>query len=181
LQADPFQILGVAPRFDLDFAAIEARHRELSRILHPDRHAGRPSSERRQALSSAIEVNEALRALKDPVRRAELLLARRGVAFDAERAPPASPAFLMQVLEEREELAEAERTSDRPAIARLAKDFEARRAEVEAALTRAFADWSASNEAPPASEVVGITEKLGELRYLKRLIGEARAIEDELP
>lgn len=181
MQADPFQILGVEPRFDLDLSAVEARHRELSRALHPDRHVGRPSAERRQALTSAIEANDAMRALKDPVRRAELLLARGGVVIDPERAPPSAPAFLMQVLEEREALSEAERTGDGAAVSRLAKDFERRLAEVEVELGRAFARWQSEAGTGAASpDVSAITDKLGELRFLKRLLGEARSIEDEL-
>src|SRR5688572_21024439 len=97
--ADPFLILGVEPRFDVALAEVEARHRELSRTLHPDRYVGRPSAERRVALSKAIEVNEALRVLRDPARRAEALLARRGVELpEGEEAKP-SEDFLMDVLE----------------------------------------------------------------------------------
>ncbi len=180
MKADPFQILRLEPRFDLDLTALEERHRELSRVLHPDRHVGRPSAERRQALSSAIEVNDALRALKDPVRRAEVLLARREVCLDPERAAPAAPEFLMQVLEEREALADAERARNAELVRRLCSGFDARRAAAEAALARAFEDWATKAGAPAAPEVAAITEKLAELRYLKRLIAEAHAIEDEL-
>ena len=78
---DPFQTLGVDARFDLDLGAVEKRHRDLSRALHPDRYADASATERRMSLSRAIEVNEAWRALRDPVRRAEALLTRAGVAF----------------------------------------------------------------------------------------------------
>ncbi len=70
MSADPFDTLGVEPRFDLDLAALERRHRDLSRALHPDRYAGAPAAERRLALGRAIDANEALRVLKDPIRRA---------------------------------------------------------------------------------------------------------------
>ncbi len=41
---DPFATLGIEPRFDLDVRAVEARHRELSRTLHPDRYSGAPAA-----------------------------------------------------------------------------------------------------------------------------------------
>jgi molecular chaperone HscB len=63
----------VERRFDLDVAALDARRKELSRALHPDRFASSPAAERRMALGRAIEVNEAFRALRDPIRRAEAL------------------------------------------------------------------------------------------------------------
>ena len=52
---DPqIELLGVPALFALDEQELEKRHRDLSRALHPDRYAGRPSSERREALSRAI-------------------------------------------------------------------------------------------------------------------------------
>lgn len=34
---DPFEMLGVERRFDLDLKVLEKTHRELSRALHPDK------------------------------------------------------------------------------------------------------------------------------------------------
>ena len=63
--ADPFDTLGLEPRFELDLSALEARQRELSRALHPDRHAGAGAAGRRQALSRAIEDYRKKRAARD--------------------------------------------------------------------------------------------------------------------
>ena len=57
--SDPFETLGVEARFDLDLRAVEQRHRDLSKALHPDRYTGAPAAERRMSLSRAIDVNEA--------------------------------------------------------------------------------------------------------------------------
>lgn len=178
--SDPFTLLGLPPRFDLDLAAAEVRHRELSRSLHPDRHAGKPASERRQALSLAIEVNDALRVLKDPVHRAEALLARSGVPPAEEgQEPPAAPDFLMDVLELREELSAAQRASDLSKVESVAKQVEARQAAVERDLGQAFAGLAAQSGLPPL-DAERIAKKLGELRYFRRLLAEARAIEDDI-
>ena len=82
---DPFETLGVEPRFDLDLTALEKRHRELSGALHPDRYTGRPASERRMALDRAIKVNEAWREayfmdemVKHPNEARSVSFARRG-------------------------------------------------------------------------------------------------------
>ena len=37
---DPFDILGLPPSFELDLQAAEKRYRDLSRVLHPDKHVG---------------------------------------------------------------------------------------------------------------------------------------------
>ena len=87
---DPFATLGIARAFDVDLAAVEKTHRELSRALHPDRYVGAPArASARAALAKAVEVNEAWRVVRDPIRRAEALLALAGVAVASdERARP---------------------------------------------------------------------------------------------
>src|SRR3954447_26645826 len=97
--ADPFKTLGVEARFDLDRPALEQRHRELSKALHPDRYVGAPAAERRMSLSRAIDVNEAFRVLKDPIRRAEALLRRAGAAVGETSEPKPAPALLMEMME----------------------------------------------------------------------------------
>src|SRR5580700_6613161 len=109
---DPFETLGVQRRFDIDLAATDKRHRELSRTLHPDRHAAGGASERRYALSKAIEVNEAWRTIRDPIRRAESLFALAGIAVGESNEPKPRADLLMDVMEQREHLAEARSQGD---------------------------------------------------------------------
>lgn len=174
--ADPFDVLHVPARFDLDMNQVEATHRELSKTLHPDRYVGAPANERRLALSRAIEVNEALRVLRDPVRRAEALLARAGVKLEEGREPAASPDFLMEVLELRETLAGAQRAKDLTKVRRLAEDV---RTQESAVLAKLGAAFSALNAADTAS-VERAQRLIGELRFARRFLEEAGAIEDEL-
>src|SRR5262245_42350635 len=109
---DPFQVFGVEPRYDLDLEVVAKTHRELSRALHPDRYVATPASERRAALEKAANVNEAWRIVRDPIRRAEALFALRGIAVGETNEPKASPDFLMEMMEEREALADARQSGD---------------------------------------------------------------------
>ena len=172
MTVDPFETLGVEPVFSLDSSALEQRHRDLSRALHPDRHAASGAAERRMALGRAIEVNEAFRILKDPVRRAEALLVRRGVQSGEGKEPPASPALLMEVMERREALAEARQSKNEAALTRLIAEVSAERARAEAALSREFA--------LPSANAAEILKRIGELRYYRRFLDEAASIADEL-
>src|SRR4029434_2937852 len=56
-------------------AALEERHRALSRQFHPDYFYNAPAAERRASLEQSSYLNDAYRALRDPVRRIEYLLA----------------------------------------------------------------------------------------------------------
>lgn len=169
---DPFQTLGIEPAFELDSKDLEQRHRELSRALHPDRHVGKTPGERRHALGRAIEVNDAYRIVKDPVRRAEALLARLGLSVEEGAEPKAAPDFLMEVMEQRELLSEARTKRDRAGLERLRATIEAQQADALGRLARAFAAAT-----PDSAALLGA---LGELRYFARFLEEAGAIEDEL-
>src|SRR4051812_36769039 len=103
LKADHFAVLGLERRYDLDPADMEARYRERSRKLHPDRFATADARARRAALAHGVQMNDARAVLKDPIRRAEYLLGLCGVAVPKE----APPALLMEILELREELGDA--------------------------------------------------------------------------
>ncbi len=164
---DPFSILGVEARFDLELAELEKRHRELSKALHPDRYASAPAAERRMALSRAIEVNEALRALKDPVRRAEALARRSGMPVGEGKEPQPSPALLMEMMEAREELATAGAKKDRAKLGSLHAIMKRREAAIVGRLATAFAETTA--------EVLPL---LGELRYVRRFLDEVAALEE---
>lgn len=167
---DAFDALGVEPSFALDLPAIERRHRELSRALHPDRHAGAAPAARRAAVERAMQVNEAWRVLRDPVRRAEALCRRLGIAVGEGREPPASPALLMDVLEQREALAEARAARLAPQVERLAESMTARETLVLERLGAAFA----------APDPAAVLAALGELRYVRRFLDEVGATLDDL-
>jgi molecular chaperone HscB len=169
---DPFEALGLEPAFGLDLVALEQRHRDLSRALHPDRYAASGAAERRLALVRAIEVNDAFRHSKDPVRRAEALLARRGVHTGEGKEPPASPALLMEVMERREALAEVRLSKDQVALARLIDEMVHAEQRVQADLGRQFSTLNADS--------AQILKRVGELRYYRRFLDEARSIADDL-
>lgn len=172
---DPFETLGVDARFDLDPRALEQRHRDLSRALHPDRYAGAPAAERRMSLSRAVDVNEAFRALRDPIRRAEALLRKAGALAAEGAEPKASPALLMEMMEVREELAEARKAKDLVRVGKLAEGMRAREQAVLAQIGRAFEAAAGELEKSKA-----ILPALGELRYLRRFLDEVSAIEEDL-
>ena len=173
--ADPFETLGVDARFDLDLVALSQRHRDLSRALHPDRYTGAPAAERRMALGRAIDVNEAYRALRDPIRRAEALVRRAGAPVGETSEPKPPAALLMEMMDVREELSDAARAKDLGRVAKLAESMRAREEETLGRLGAAFD--AAGNDRGKNAEILPV---LGELRYIRRFLDEVNAIEEEL-
>jgi molecular chaperone HscB len=172
---NPFETLGVEPRFDLDMKTLAKRHRDLSGALHPDRYTGKPASERRMALDRAITVNEAWRVLRDPVRRAESLLASQGIEIGETREPQPTPALLMEMMEIREELSEARAKRDLDAVTALGDRMRAREKRVVADLSGGFATADGDGES-----LAKLLPSLGELRYVRRFFEELDAIEEQL-
>ncbi|MCA9646631.1 MAG: Fe-S protein assembly co-chaperone HscB [Myxococcales bacterium] len=195
---NPFQVFDIAPSFDLNLSELEGRHRELSKVLHPDRYVGAPSGERRQALGKAIEVNEAWRKLKDPIQRAEALCAVLGIERSESTEPKADPMLLMEMMEQREALGDARRSKNLDEVEKLASAITVRQREVLTELTRQFAALSPpESDASSASGAAGaaggevqskvsetdreqLLRELGKLRYFRRFLDEANAILDEL-
>jgi molecular chaperone HscB len=171
---DPFATLGVERSFEVDLKAVEKTHRDLSRALHPDRYAGSGASERRLALNRAVEVNEAWRIMRDPIRRAESLFELAGIAVGEASEPKPSGAFLMDMMEQREALDLARTSRDRGAVLRLARDVEARGAATEATLAHGFRNGA---DEVALLQMVG---KLGELRFYRRFLQEVSEMEEEL-
>jgi molecular chaperone HscB len=167
---DPFATLGVPRRFTLSAAELEQRHRDLSRVLHPDRHVAAPPAERRAALERAVAVNDAYRTLRDPLGRAQSLLALHGVAIaEGDRAPP---AVLMEVMELRESLDEARGQPAR--VAPLRATVAARIAAEERAIAEVF-DRDAT---PDDAALRRARDAAVKLRYFRRFEEEADAMEE---
>jgi molecular chaperone HscB len=171
--SDPFEVLGVPRRFRLDMKQVEQRHRDLSRALHPDRFAMGSPAERRLAIEKAAAVNDAFRALKNPLARGAALLASAGRVV--EEHTRAEPALLMEVMELREALEAARDAKDAAAVARLRETVAARVATEEQAIADAF-DGAAEPPAPAALDRAYAA--LVKLRYFYRFLEEADAMEE---
>jgi molecular chaperone HscB len=174
---DHFAVLGLEPRYDLARTVVEERQREQSRLVHPDRFATASATERRHSLLWATAVNDAAKVLRDPVRRAEYLLKRRGldVGAEAEGRQPVEPAFLMEIMELREELHAACTRGDDAQIAALGADMARRRAALLAAIEAGFATLGEGND-PDALRALG--RQLTVMRYYDRFTGEIAAYEE---
>src|SRR3954451_2026030 len=107
-----FELFGLQAAFGIDSEVLEKGYREIQARVHPDRFAHAGDAERRASLQWTTRVNEAYRALKDPVQRAKHLLELHGVdvAFETNTQMPTD--FLMQQLELREELESASSRKD---------------------------------------------------------------------
>ena len=107
LQSNDFELFGVPERFAQDRAALDQRWKDLQREAHPDRFAAQGGAAQRVAMQWSVRINEAYQRLKDPLRRAAYLCELRGAPIEAENNTAMPAAFLMQQMEWREALDDA--------------------------------------------------------------------------
>ena len=168
-----FELFGLPARYRCDGAALDRAYHQLQGAVHPDRHAAAGETEQRLALQSSARVNEAYRALKDPVARAQYLLSLHGIDALDERDTALSLEFLERQLERREAAAEAAEAGDERALESLGDAARREALELErriASLLDVDADWNTARAA------------VRELRFLTKLAEDidamAAALED---
>lgn len=173
---DPFDTLGLPPRFDLPIVEIEQRYRDLQKTLHPDKFVQASASERRASLSQAVTVNEAYRALKDDLKRAEALVLRFGGAVETQRNAQ-DPELLMEVMELREGLSEARAERDLTRARKLSAEVRTREQTSRSALVSAL---DALAQSKTEAQLKQAEASLSRLRYYRRFQDEVDALEEEM-
>ncbi|MGE0098285.1 MAG: Fe-S protein assembly co-chaperone HscB [Hydrogenophaga sp.] len=124
LQSNDFELFGLAPRFEIDRAALDERWKLLQREAHPDRFTTADAQAQRQAMQWSVRINEAYQRLKNPLHRAAYLCELNGSPIGAEVNTAMPADFLMQQMQWREELDEA---SGLPDLERMADEVAAMR------------------------------------------------------
>lgn len=160
---DYFALFGLPPRYRCDAARLDAAYRALQTEVHPDRFAAAGEAERRLALQSSARVNEAYRALRDPVGRAQYLLSLHGVDATAETDMALPLDFLERQLERREAVDDARIARDATRLEALLVEVRAEIAALEPALADTL-DARQSWESARAS--------VRELQFLSKLAAD---------
>ncbi len=135
LQDDDFVLFDLPRQFAQDAAQIDERWKALQRQAHPDKFAAHGAAAQRLALQWSVRINEARQRLRDPLKRASYLCELNGHTVDAENNTAMPADFLMQQMQWREELDEAETPAQWQA---LADDVQQAQTDTLQALTHAI-------------------------------------------
>src|ERR1700684_3632707 len=104
--ADYFAFFGLPQKLTIDLADLEMRFHSLSWKLHPDNFMRATEDERQLSLDRSSQLNDAYRALRDPVARVEYLLGLAGMRKEGQKKQQAPPELLEEVFELNESLDE---------------------------------------------------------------------------
>ena len=144
LQADDFALFAVPRQFAQEPAVLDARWKALQREAHPDKFAAQGNAAQRVAMQWSVRINEAYQRLKDPLRRAAYLCDLAGMPVQAHTNTAMPPQFLMQQMEWREAMEDA---NDLPALEALQATVEAERSALLRACAQHIdqsADWESA-------------------------------------
>jgi molecular chaperone HscB len=184
-RSDFFSFLDLPRKLNIDMARLDERYRTLSRQFHPDFFYNATPAERRLSLERSSYLNDAYRALRDPVRRIEYLLKIEGLApkNEQEASRQVPPALLEEVFALNEELDEVreQRASGaaagvwRPRLERARQPIERKRMEHEAELQALSARWDDVAERPAANTdrrqvLEALRDRFLERNYINNLL-----------
>lgn len=174
LSKNYFDLFGLPVSFQVNMAELASRYRELQRVVHPDRFAASDSHSQRLSLQNAMLVNEAYETLRQPLNRAQYMLALRDVEMGAEQQGLNDPTFLMQQMELREQLAELRVASDPMAALGTLVDEIDDRVRAQVAELAVLLDDRSDQRLEMAAQAVH------KLQFLTKLLAEAEAVAADL-
>jgi molecular chaperone HscB len=102
-----FALFNFPEQFDIDLSLLKQHYQTLQKMTHPDRFANASEQAKRMYLTKNAQVNDAFTTLSSPVSRGEHLLTVRGLELASEQETVGDVGFLMQQMEWRENLEDA--------------------------------------------------------------------------
>ncbi len=168
---NPFALFDLPVAFQVDSALLNERYLALQKSLHPDNFSATSAQEQRLAIQKSAEINDALRILKDPIARADSIIAlNTGETENPEEKSNNDIDFLMQQMEWRETLENIENRKDTDELTAFAQEINQIRHAILSELSTALdaQQWDIAR---------AITDKL---RFIKKLQTEIERVEETL-
>jgi len=168
---NPFALFDLPVAFQVDSVLLNERYLALQKSLHPDNFSAASAQEQRLAMQKSAEINDALRILKDPIARADSIIAlNTGEQENPEEKSNKDIGFLMQQMEWRETLENIENRKDTDELSAFTKEIDQIRHAILSELSTALTEqqWDIAR---------AITDKL---RFIKKLQAEIERVEETL-
>jgi molecular chaperone HscB len=190
---DYFAFFGLPQKLRIDTAELEKRFHQLSWKLHPDNFVRATEKEREISLALSSELNDAYRALREPLSRVEYLLARSGMRKEGAHKQQAPPELLEEVFELNESLDELRESREadehgaavgmsgiRAKLEAAEKNFAEKLEEADAQLDVIAGEWDAAidagaDEAKQQALMTKMNDVLNRRSYVRNLVNKVAA------
>jgi molecular chaperone HscB len=170
---DYYELFGIPRSLNLSLDELQKRFYALSRELHPDRFMRKPEAERQRALDMSSALNDANRTLKDPIKRAQYLLALEGFEIGEQRSKDVPPELLEEVFELNLALEEMRSGDDsaRSQLEQADKNFSRMLTEIDQQLQSLFAQYDSSHSRDVLTQIRNV---LNRRKYVGNLLSEVQ-------
>jgi len=190
---DYFSFFGLPQKLRMDTAELEKRFHQLSWKLHPDNFVRASEKERDISLALSSELNDAYRAMREPLGRVEYLLAHSGMRKEGAHKQQAPPELLEEVFELNEsldELRESREASEhgadsatsgvRAKLEAAEKNFAEKLEESDAQLDVIAGEWDAAIDAGADDTarralMTKMNDVLNRRSYIRNLVNKVAA------
>jgi molecular chaperone HscB len=171
-----YDFFGLEHKLNLDLEDLEKRFYTLSRRLHPDVYFRRSEQERQYSLDASAILNDGYRVLRNPVTRAEYLLAEEGFDSAGRKSQNVPPELLEEVFDLNESLEEFRQGDEsvRPQVEAAERHLFEKREEIDRELESKFEEYDRTKSRDTLMAIQGLLNKR---QYIRNLIEE---IEKEL-
>jgi molecular chaperone HscB len=168
---DYFELFGIPRSLNLSLDDLQRRYYALSRELHPDRFMRSPEADRQRALDMSSALNDANRTLRDPIKRAQYLLALEGFDIGEQRSKDVPPELLEEVFELNMALEEMRGGDDsaRPQLEQAEKSFTNMLMQTNGQLQTLFEQYDSSHSRDVLAEIRNV---LNRRKYIQNLVSE---------
>jgi molecular chaperone HscB len=188
---DYFAFFGLPVKLRIDSAELEKRFHQLSWKLHPDNFVRVSEKERELSLALSSELNDAYRALREPLSRVEYLLAHSGMRKEGAHKQQAPPELLEEVFELNESLDELRESREaggdaaasggiRAKLEAAEKNFAEKLEESDAQLDVIAGEWDAvidagADDAARRALMTKMNDVLNRRSYIRNLVNKVAA------
>jgi molecular chaperone HscB len=187
---DYFAVFGLPRKLSIDLSSLEQKFLQLSWKLHPDNFVNASERERELSLKKSSQLNDAYRALRDPLTRVEYLLEIEGERKEGEKKQQAPPELLEEVFELNESLDELREAKESGAdlielkgkLESAEDNFQEKLKVVDAQLQSVAKEWDAAVDANGDDQARGkifarMNDLLNRRSYIRNLVAN---VEKEL-
>ena len=184
---DYFSVFGLPRKLSIDLSLLEQKFLQLSWKLHPDNFVNASEPERELSLKKSSELNDAYRALRDPLARVEYLLEIEGERKEGQTKQQAPPELLEEVFELNESLDELREAKESGAdlielkghLESAEDNFQEKLEEVDSQLQSVAKDWDAAVDARADSAArkklfARMNELLNRRSYIRNLVANVQ-------
>lgn len=168
-----FELFDIPVGFTIDSAALKQQYYALSRKFHPDFSTQENEWEQAEMLEKSALLNKAYKMLSDPDATIGYILQEKGL-LDAEKQQALPPAFLMEMMEVNEALADAEMDENHAAIDKIAGEIE----DIKKELHESAKEDLSCDPTAPASEkaLLRIRDYYLKKKYTQRILERINGI-----